>query len=128
MKRAPKPPVPLEEEEQRNLLQWATVASRQTPVLGLLFHIANGGHRHPAVAKKLRAAGVKPGVPDLFLPVARYLYHGLFIELKRRGGGTTGVTQKQWHAALRAQGYDVAVANGWIEARDVILNYLRIPA
>lgn len=52
------------------------------PEYGLIFAIPNGGARHPAVAAKLKAEGVKAGVPDLFLPVARHGYHGMFIELK----------------------------------------------
>ena len=47
-----------------------------------MFHIPNGGSRNKLEASNLKKQGVKAGVPDLFLPVGRGSYHGLFIELK----------------------------------------------
>ena len=44
-----------------------------------LFAIPNGGHRHKAVAVKLRAEGVCAGVPDLMVPEAHGGFNGLFI-------------------------------------------------
>ncbi len=120
-------PVPAEDEEQRALMQWAALAATQTPALRLLFHIPNGGARHPVVGAKLKALGVKAGFPDLGLPVARGGYHGLYVELKRRGGGTTGATQTAWHAALLAEGYAVEVCHGWLAARTCLLRYLALP-
>lgn len=38
---------------------------------GLLFAVPNGGHRHPATAKKLKAEGVVAGIPDML-----FLYQG----------------------------------------------------
>lgn len=71
---------------------------------GMIFAIPNGGQRHPAVAAKLKAEGVRAGVPDLFLPVARQGYHGLFIELKC-GGHKPSEAQLTWIRNLRAEGY-----------------------
>lgn len=53
----------------------------------------------------MKAAGVKPGVPDMFLPVAREGCHGLYIELKRRDGGRVSPEQTAWMDALARQGY-----------------------
>ena len=78
---------PTEHQEQVALIHWAKMRSATLPELGLLFAIPNGGERHLFVAKKLKAEGVKPGTPDLCLPVARGGYHGLFIEMKRMKGG-----------------------------------------
>ena len=71
-----------EHDEQAALFEWATWHTSQCPELGLLFAIPNGGHRHPVVAARLKAEGVRAGVPDICLPVARKGYHGLFVELK----------------------------------------------
>jgi hypothetical protein len=62
----------------------------------MLFAIPNGGARHKAIAGKLRAEGVRAGVPDICLPVPRGEYHGLFIELKRPKGGHVSEEQEAW--------------------------------
>ena len=54
-----------EADEQRAVVEWC--AWRRIPV----FHIPGGGSRHPAEAARLKAQGVKAGVPDLCIPVAR---------------------------------------------------------
>ena len=72
-----KMPVPTEAQEQMTLFSWAAMQSGKYPELNLLYHVPNGGSRHKAEAGRLRAEGVKAGVPDLCLPVARGQYHGL---------------------------------------------------
>ena len=94
------------------------------PELGLLFHIPNGGFRHPATAARMKALGVKPGVPDLFLPVARGDYYGLWIEMKRRKGGRVSEAQSEWLDALRRQGYKTIVCCGADAAIAAIEDYL----
>jgi hypothetical protein len=80
--------------------------------------------RHKAEAGRLRAEGVKAGVPDLCLPVARGQYHGLYIELKRQRGGRTSDHQSEWLDALSAQGYKAALCYGWEQAAGTIIEYL----
>ena len=101
MKRTYNPPtVPLEDAEQRIIFQWAAMETAARPELGLLYAIPNGGKRAIKTAIALKAQGVKSGVPDMCLPVARNGYHGLYIELKRQKGGTVSETQKSWLTAL----------------------------
>ena len=90
----------------------------------LCFHIANGGSRGKAEAARFKAEGVKAGVPDLFLPVARGPYHGLFIEMKRQKGGKVSDAQKAWISALIDQGYLAVVCYGWKDAAELIEDYL----
>lgn len=115
---------PSEEEEQAAVMEWAMLMERQYPELALLFHIPNGADRHPAVAAKLKRQGVKAGVPDLFLPVARGGWHGLWVEMKRRKGGRLSEDQKAWIEALTEQKYMAVRADGAEEACDVIFKYL----
>lgn len=75
-------------------------------------------------AARMKAAGVKPGVPDMFLPVAREGCHGLYIELKRRDGGRVSTEQTAWMDALARQGYKTALCHGWDAAREEIQRYL----
>lgn len=116
---------PTEDQEQIALFRWAELSKGKYPELELLFHVANGGYRTPVEAAKFKAMGVKPGVPDLFLPVARGGYHGLFIELKREKGGRVSDAQKGWIEALRRCGYQARVCHGWDAAHEEILAYLR---
>ena len=112
-----------EEQEQRALIRWAELSQSRYPELALLFHPPNGGLRSKAVAAKLKAQGVKAGVLDLVLPVARGPYHGLFIEMKVGKNKPTDM-QVWWIKRLRHEGYAVEVCYGWEAAKDVLENYL----
>ena len=114
-----------EDEEHLLLVRWAELHHGKQPELDLLLHIPNGGKRSKVEAARFKAMGVKPGVPDLLLPVPRGKYHGLFIELKRRSGGRVSEHQGAWLCRLAEQGYRVAVCKGWEEARDEIESYLK---
>ena len=70
-----------EDDEQETLFEWAEIQAAKYPVLELMYHTPNGGKRDITTAKKLKRRGVKPGVPDVCLPVARGNYHGLYIEM-----------------------------------------------
>lgn len=116
---------PGESEEQIALFRWAALMRQvRWPELRLLYHVPNGGYRTKAEAGRFRAQGVKSGVPDIVLPVARGGYHGLYVELKRTEGGKVSKTQEEWLEALSGEGYCTAVCLGWDEARQVIERYL----
>lgn len=117
-------PVPTEAQEQITLFEWARLQRGRYPELDLLFHVPNGGSRNKAEAGRLRAEGVKAGVPDLCLPVPRGRFHGLYIELKRKRGGRIDPAQTAWLEELMKQGYSVAICHGWEAAAEIILNYL----
>lgn len=113
-----------EGNEQRFLFDWISYSLGKYPELDLLYHIPNGGSRNRAEAANLKRQGVKSGVPDLHLPVARGGYHSLYIELKY-GSNKTTETQNKWLAALREQGNFTAVCYGWEEAKDTLIDYLK---
>ena len=116
--------IPTEAQEQTTLFQWAGIMYGKWPELRLCHAIPNGGSRNPIEARHLKEQGVKPGIPDLFLPCARGGFHGLYIEMKRRKGGRVSIEQKKAIIALREQGYRVEVCAGWEAARDVIMEYM----
>lgn len=118
------PPVSSEHAEQVGFIYWTDVVYHQYPDLDLIYAVPNGGDRNPVVAVKLSAEGVKPGVPDLCLPVPRGTFHGLYIEMKRMDGGN-GTTPKQekYIERLTEQGYLAVVCNGFGEARLQIIEY-----
>lgn len=113
-----------ESEEQCALFQWAEMMSRKHPELSLLYHIPNGGARSKGTAGRLKAEGVKSGVPDLCLPVARGKYHGLYIEMKV-GKNKPTANQVKWIDALIHEGYQAKVCYGWQDATQVIERYLK---
>ena len=100
--------VPTEDEEQQTVVQYCDAL--KLPV----FHIPNGGHRHMSVAVQMKRIGVKAGVPDLFMPLAKGEYHGLFIEMKRRNFTPSKLTdnQREWIALLKKNGYAAFVCAG----------------
>lgn len=120
--------IPTEHDEQKALITWADLQAAKHPELYLLYAIPNGGARSRATAGKLKAEGVRSGVPDLCLPVPRGDFHGLYIEMKRSKGGFTSATQKWWHAALLGLSHSVRVCKSFEEGREALLEYLALPA
>ena len=86
-------------------------------------NIPNGGLRKKAVAMKLKAEGVKAGIPDLHLPVARGEYHSLYIEMKD-GDRPMTKSQKERKPKLEAQGNAVVVCRSFEEAIETVCEYL----
>lgn len=117
-----------EAQHQANVFKWSRQPSihAKWPELALLHHIPNGGRRDAVEARHLKEQGVKPGVPDLCLPVARGRYHGLYIEMKTEKGHTSGA-QDWWIEHLAAQGNFVEVCHGWESAVRVLEWYLSLP-
>ena len=116
--------IPTEAQEQTALFTWAALQAGKHSELRLMFHVANEGARGAIGGAKQKAQGLKAGVPDIFLPVARGKHHGLFIEMKRTQGGRESILQKQWRDDLTAQGYLSVVCRGWEGAKNTILEYL----
>lgn len=100
-----------EHTSQCAVIKWCMFQGGRQPELKRIFAIPNGGKRHKATAGRLKEEGVRPGVPDLFLPVARGGYHGLFIEMKEKGNGTTDLQEAEL-AKLEASGYCTRVCHG----------------
>ena len=115
-----------EHAEQSALMAWAGLQSKAMPDLSMLFAIPNGGARTLVTGAMLKREGVKKGIPDLFLACPRRACGGLFIEMKRKCGVPSDVSQeqRQWLAKFISQGYQAEVCNGADEAKAVILKYL----
>jgi len=115
-----------EHDEQVALFDWAEMV--HLPGIELMYAIPNGGHRHPAVAAKLKKEGVKASIPDIHLPIARGGYHGLYIELKKpkdatpAGRATEG--QIEMLSALSEEGHLALLCVGWGAAKKTIVDYM----
>lgn len=120
-----------EEQEQIAVFEWAALQEAAHPDLCLMYHIPNGGARSKATAARLKAAGVKAGMPDICLPVPHGGYAALYIELKTREIKALGVhkgrpskMQKDVIAHLRERGNCAVVCYGAEEAIKTIKGYL----
>lgn len=113
-----------EAKEQESLFHWATLQSSKKPELQLLYHIPNGGSRNILESANLKRQGVKAGVPDICLPVARGKYHGLYIELKANKNKPSK-KQEYWLGQLTEQGYCAITCWGFLQAMEAIVQYLR---
>ena len=106
---------PTEDQEQMLFVQWF----RRTYPDVRIFAIPNGGHRHIAVAAKMKATGQVRGVPDLYIPE-----WAMWIEMKRQKGGSVSIEQKDWHQYLISIGHTVIVAKGF---EDAVSKLQRLP-
>lgn len=106
-----------EAQEQRAVVEWCDW--QKVPI----FHIPNGGSRNVAEAANLKRQGVKAGVPDLCVPLARGKYHGLYIEMKAKNGRLSS-KQVDWLVLLSENGYLAKVCYGAQEAISCIKYYL----
>ena len=113
-----------EHKEQVALFELAALHESKHPELELMHAVPNGGHRHIAVARKLQAEGVKAGVPDIELPVAREQHTGLHIEMKIKPNKPTP-QQLWWTGRLTEQGRLCIVCYSAQEAWEAIKNYLK---
>lgn len=96
----------------------------------LLIHIPNGGSRKNAFEGwRLKEQGVRAGVSDLLLPVARGGYYGIWIEFKASPPYDAKVTESQleWLELMKAQGYAAHLCRGQAEAMQVLSSYLAQP-
>ena len=114
-----------EHETQAAFIEWTAYRLGEYPELEWIFAIPNGGHRHKAVAGRMKAEGVRAGVPDLMLPVPRGGYHGLWIEVKIRPNKPTEA-QTAWLEFLEGQGYAVSVCFGVEELIETVEWYLEL--
>lgn len=127
-----------EQDQQIKLFQIVKENLGNYPAAQFLIHIPNGDLRNKVVAMKLKDAGVKSGVSDLFLPVpvgvkvfslvpprtdVYYAYCGLWIELKIKPNKPSR-EQEAWLLEMSRLGYKAAVCYSANEAWQTIKEYL----
>lgn len=123
MPRAKAPAAPSEASQQATLFELLALLATRDPRAALAFHVPNGGARDARTGARLKAQGVKPGVPDIILPCPALGHTGLAVELKRKGGSLERA-QERWLDALEGQGWRCVVAWSWQDAAREILTYL----
>lgn len=114
-----------EHQHQVNVINWSLIHRAEYPDLKLLHAVPNGGRRDPIEAKHLQDEGLKPGVPDLHLPVAKGKYHSLYIEMKTETGKAS-LEQLWWVDELNKSGNFAEICHGYLSAIRVIEWYLNL--
>lgn len=114
-----------EDQIQQAVIRWSQQASvrKMFPQLALLYHIPNERKCTPQQGARLKRMGVKSGVPDLHLPVARGVYHGLYLEMKTEKGRVSA-NQTWWLERLRENGCCCVVCRCWEDAAHTLVTYL----
>lgn len=115
--------IPTEEQEHIALMDW--VATQ--PLISHVFtHHALERQCHPWQGAKFKRLGVRAGYPDFSLPLPNRFFHGLFLELKRRGSsGKLTDQQKWWLDYLKSVGYAAHVAYGASQGIELIKDYVK---
>jgi hypothetical protein len=105
-----------ESQEQIGLVQWFRLKFPNV----LIYHIPNGGQRNIRTGIRFKSEGVVAGIPDLHIPD-----WSLWIEMKRKDGGTVSYEQKKIHTYLKGIGHTVIIGNGAEDASRKILEFLK---
>ena len=112
---------------------WASNHVKKWPELIWYFSITNEEKTgNIIVGARAKQSGRKKGVSDTFLPVKRGIYSGLFIEFKKpsqkpkRKTSKGGASKEQllFGKFVQEQMFGFIVVYSWIEARDVLIQYL----
>jgi hypothetical protein len=115
----------MERIEQTKLMAQCALFEARFPELLWIYAVPNGGKRSRIEGAKMRAEGLKAGVSDVHLAVARRGYHSLFIEMKQ-GSNEPTESQLAFQAWARSQGNLAVVCWGWEAAWEVVLWYLGV--
>ena len=116
----------IESAHQAQVIEWSRWAYKANPsrypMLNMLHCSLNGVKLSGTQAKVAKGQGMLSGVPDLFLPVPKNGFHGLFIEMKSEKGR---VTENQHWFLTNAEsvGYKTAVCYSAKEAISAIEAY-----
>lgn len=113
------------------MVAWATRQGKVIPGVERVVAIPNGAYlagspRSRAMQwARLKAAGAKKGAADLFWPVPRQGFHGLFVEMKapRPHSASVSAEQREFLDAVVADGYRGEVCRGAEEAIAVLMDY-----
>ena len=108
-----------EHQEQVALFQ----ALSLHPECRWIFTTPNGGLRSKTTAVNLVREGLKKGAWDIFIPLARQGFHGMFIEMKY-GKNKLTPEQAEFGEFVSEQGYKTFVSYNWQDAYNAIVEYM----
>lgn len=124
-------PAPFETIEQQRFFSWLKESERvQTDAdtreaLSWIHSIPNGAHVKKGHAARLVAEGLTAGILDIACDEPRGDYHGLRIEMKRKGGRLR-LEQASYMKYLERIGIRVGLCFSWQDAARLVVEYFRL--
>lgn len=119
-----------ESSHQQAYFCWLRNNKHLQPGFEFAYAVPNGGNRSPREAARFKAEGVRPGVPDVVVPIPCGQQHGLYIEFKkpdlerRMKGTVTDKDQIRYRDYLISQNYGHFVAFSYLQAVQATIKYL----
>lgn len=110
-----------ESNEQKTFIEWCRW--NKYPY-DRIYAVENERKANPQQGARRKAMGIKAGVPDLFLPIARQGYHALYIEMKSSKGRLTEL-QRKFIEEVTAEGYKAVCCYSADEAIKAITEYCK---
>src|ERR1700736_4946924 len=83
-----------EHDIQESFFHWLKLNEPKYPELSLFYAIPNAGRRTPWERGRLLGEGLRAGLPDTHLPIARNGHAGLWIEFKSAKGRLSPAQQR----------------------------------
>jgi hypothetical protein len=107
-----------EHHEQCRFFNWVNFLSGlDQDLIELIYAVPNGGDRSPTEAIRLKAKGVRSGIPDVNIDIPSPTHHGMRIEFKiNKPGSLLSQAQVRKKFLLEKAGYYVAVCRTADEA------------
>ncbi|MBE5936030.1 MAG: VRR-NUC domain-containing protein [Lachnospiraceae bacterium] len=111
-----------ESNEQQVVFEWASWNANKYPGLETMYHIPNEGKRSASNGRRLKREGLKCGVSDICIPVAKSGYSNLYIELKA-GKNKATTSQREFIESINKYGGKALVVYEADNAIEVIKAY-----
>lgn len=126
-----KPAEPLEHDIQCAFFQMVRLHEERHPVLKMVFAIPNAGAgAQRGQAGKMKAEGVRAGIPDIFCAVPVGIDSGWWCEFKRPKAKLRP-EQKEMGEQLLVRGYSVCICysaeEAWLRLRDYLKPLCELP-
>jgi len=113
---------------QVKVIEWCRKNDHLFPGANLIYSIPNGAAVSGRERGRLVREGMKSGVSDLHLPVAKGGYFGLYVEMKHDDGGSVvSDAQTAFLGAVTDEGYLGHICYTGHAAIEVIRDYMNQP-
>lgn len=110
-----------EHDMQKAFFEWLNLVHPEEDEV--TFAVPNGVRCSKSQAVKLKAEGLKAGIPDVFMGVPRGTFPGLFIEFKIKPNKPSEA-QKSKIASFKSRGYRCEVIYNIDDAMNLVNEYV----